>query len=464
MMNTLLSAIDDEQKVSKRHRRILWASGMGIFLDGYDLSIMAIVLILLKPQWHLGPTLLGLLGTAALVGALIGGLFGGIIADRYGRKTVYLIDIAAFFFAALLSGFAWDIMSLVILRFILGLGVGADYPLSSTYIAEFMPKNKRGSAMTWIFGLWMGGALLSSLVGLVLLHIGPEAWRWMLASGAIPAVLVLWLRRSLPESPRWYIYRGRLQEAAQVLRWLVPDVNEQERELLVQETAFSMQASRRVSWTMLFSKPYLRRTVYACVPWFMMDVMGYAMGIFLPFMLMHMGLKTPEQAIIGNSFFTASFVLGWIPLALLIDRVGRRRAQTWGFLGDAISLGLVGLFALSGEPPFAIVATGLIIWQIANSFGPGNTTWIIPTELYPTELRATGHGFATAFSRFGGVVSVFFLPTLQAELGNGGLLLVLAAAGLIGVLTTWWLGSEMAGQALPERVESASSPRGQRAA
>lgn len=453
-MNTLLNALDDDQQVTRRHRRILWASGLGIFLDGYDLSIMAIVLILLKPQWHLGPTMLGLLGTAALVGALIGGLFGGLIADRYGRKTVYLIDIAAFFIAALLSGFAWDITSLVILRFILGLGVGADYPLSSTYIAEFMPKNKRGAAMTWIFGLWMGGALVSSLVGLALLHAGPDAWRWMLASGALPALLVLWLRRNLPESPRWYIYRGRLQEATAVLRWLVPEASASDRERMVDETAHGMSASRNVSWMMLFKPPYLRRTIYACLPWFMMDVMGYALGIFLPFMLMHLGLKTPQQAIIGNSIFTASFVLGWIPLALLIDKIGRRRAQIWGFLGDCLSLALVGLFSLSGEPPFAIVAIGLLAWQIANSFGPGNTTWIIPTELYPTELRATGHGFATAFSRFGGVVSVFFLPTLQADLGNGGLLLILATAGLIGVITTWWLGTEMARQALPEAMET----------
>ncbi|WP_226830210.1 MFS transporter [Acidithiobacillus caldus] len=143
----------DEQSITRRHRRVLWASGLGIFLDGYDLSIMAIALIVLKDQWHPSSAALGLLGTAALVGALVGGLLGGPIADRFGRKTIYLIDIAAFFFAALLSGFAWDIASLVAFRFLLGLGVGADYPLSSTYMAEFMPKDRRGAVMTWIFGL-----------------------------------------------------------------------------------------------------------------------------------------------------------------------------------------------------------------------------------------------------------------------------------------------------------------------
>lgn len=154
----------DQQSITRKHRRILWASGLGIFLDGYDLSIMAVALILLKQQWHLTPSELGALGTAALVGALVGGLFGGPIADRWGRKTIYLIDIAAFFFAALLSGFAWDAVSLVVLRFFLGLGVGADYPLSSTYMAEFLPKKSRGAAMTWIFGLWMGAPWYPALL------------------------------------------------------------------------------------------------------------------------------------------------------------------------------------------------------------------------------------------------------------------------------------------------------------
>ncbi len=440
----------DQQSITRKHRRILWASGLGIFLDGYDLSIMAVALILLKQQWHLTPSELGALGTAALVGALVGGLFGGPIADRWGRKTIYLIDIAAFFFAALLSGFAWDAVSLIVLRFFLGLGVGADYPLSSTYMAEFLPKKSRGAAMTWIFGLWMGGALISSIVGLLLLQVGPDAWRWMLVSGAVPAVLVLWLRRNLPESPRWFLRRGRWQEADEVVSWLAPHLSTLERQAALGELAASMEGARQHNWFDLFGKTYRRRTLYAAIPWFLMDVMGYAMAIFLPIMLLHLGLHSHVQALIGNAVFTASFVIGWIPLALLIDRIGRRKAQIWGFLGDAIGLGLVGAFALTGQPPFAIVAIGLIFFQVANSFGPGNTTWIIPTELYPTELRASGHGFGTAFSRVGAAVSVFFLPIIQAHFGVGGLLLILAAAGLLGAILTQILGVEMAGESLPE--------------
>ncbi|WP_312263355.1 MFS transporter [Candidatus Igneacidithiobacillus taiwanensis] len=440
----------DQSGVTRKHRRILWASGLGIFLDGYDLSIMAVALILLKEQWHLTPAQLGGLGTAALVGALVGGLFGGPIADRWGRKTIYLIDIAAFFFAALFSGLAWDATSLIVLRFFLGLGVGADYPLSSTYMAEFLPKKSRGASMTWIFGLWMGGALVSSLVGLALLHTGPDAWRWMLISGSLPALLVLWLRRNLPESPRWFLRRGRWAEADEVVRWLAPQLSTVERQQALAELAASMEGARKHNWFDLFGKTYRRRTLYAAVPWFLMDVMGYAMAIFMPIMLLHLGLHTHEAALIGNTVFTASFVLGWVPLALLIDRIGRRQTQFWGFLGDALGLALVGVFALTGEPPFAVVAIGLILFQVSNSFGPGNTTWIIPSELYPTELRASGHGFSTAFSRVGAAVSVYFLPVIQAKFGMGVLMLTLASAGLLGAILTRVLGVEMACEPLPE--------------
>ncbi|MBU2780097.1 MFS transporter, partial [Acidithiobacillus caldus] len=148
-----------------------------------------------------------------------------------------------------------------------------------------------------------------------------------------------------------------------------------------------------------------------------------------------------------------AFVIGWIPLALLIDRIGRRRAQIIGFLGDALGLGLVGVLLVAlGEPPFWAVATGLLLFQISNSFGPGTTTWIIPTELYPTELRASGHGFATAVSRLGAATSVFLLPTIQATLGEAGLLFLLAGAGGVGVVTTLWLGNEMARESLPESL------------
>ncbi|HUZ91075.1 MAG TPA: MFS transporter, partial [Methylocella sp.] len=231
----------DEASIGKVHRRSAWAAGLGIFLDGYDISIIAIALILLKPQWHLGALQTGLLGGAAIAGAFAGSLLGGPLADRFGRKAIYLMDMATFLVAALASGFAWDITSLVVLRFVLGVGVGADYPLSATYLIEFLPRARRGRITVWVFALWIGGAAVSSAVGLTLLPLGEHAWRYMLASGAIPALGILWLRKNLPESPRWYLRRGRIKEAVAVLAQLVPSLTDKQRHDLIETEQLRQQ-------------------------------------------------------------------------------------------------------------------------------------------------------------------------------------------------------------------------------
>ncbi|MDE2091023.1 MAG: MFS transporter [Gammaproteobacteria bacterium] len=433
----------DEASIGRVHRRSAWAAGLGIFLDGYDISIIAIALILLKPQWHLGPLQTGLLGGAALAGAFAGSLMGGPLADRFGRKAIYLLDMATFLLAALASGFAWDITSLVALRFVLGVGVGADYPLSATYLIEFLPRARRGRITVWVFALWMGGAAVSSAVGLALLPLGEHAWRFMLASGAIPALGILWLRKKLPESPRWYLRRGRIKEAVAVLAQLVPSLGDKERHALINAEQ-QHQQTPLAGWLELFSRFYIRRTLFITLPWFLFDIMGYSFGIYAPLLLLGLGLHGNVQSVIGNTLLDVVAIIGTALLAVSIERVGRLRAQIWGFVGSVIGLLLVWVFALHGPPPLVVLVIGLLLWQVAISYGPANTCWIFPVELYPTELRASAHGLATAVSRVGALVAVFLLPLAQERLGEAWLMLVFAATGIAGALLSIWLGEETA--------------------
>ncbi len=433
----------DEASIGRVHRRSAWAAGLGIFLDGYDISIIAIALILLKPQWHLGPLQTGLLGGAALAGAFAGSLMGGPLADRFGRKAIYLLDMATFLLAALASGFAWDITSLVALRFVLGVGVGADYPLSATYLIEFLPRARRGRITVWVFALWMGGAAVSSAVGLALLPLGEHAWRFMLASGAIPALGILWLRKKLPESPRWYLRRGRIKEAVAVLAQLVPSLGDKERHALINAEQ-QHQQTPLAGWLELFSRFYIRRTLFITLPWFLFDIMGYSFGIYAPLLLLGLGLHGNVQSVIGNTLLDVVAIIGTALLAVSIERVGRLRAQIWGFVGSVIGLLLVWVFALHGPPPLVVLVIGLLLWQVAISYGPANTCWIFPVELYPTELRASAHGLATAVSRVGALVAVFLLPLAQERLGEAWLMLAFAATGIAGALLSIWLGEETA--------------------
>ncbi|MDE2235601.1 MAG: MFS transporter [Gammaproteobacteria bacterium] len=444
----------DEAVISKLHRRSAWAAGLGIFLDGYDISVIAIALILLKPQWHLDSLQTGLLGGAALVGAFIGSLLGGPLADRFGRKAIYLLDMATFLVAALGCGFAWNLASLAVLRFVLGLGIGADYPLSATYLIEFLPRMRRGRISVWVFALWMGGAAVSSLVGLMLLPLGEHAWRFMLASGAIPALGILWLRKNLPESPRWYLRRGRIREAVAVLAQLVPTLGEAERRALV-EAEQRHQQTPLAGWLSLFSSMYITRTLFITLPWFLFDIMGYGFGIYAPLLLLDLGLHGNVQSIIGNTLLDIVAVIGTALLALSIERVGRLRAQIWGFAGSVAGLLLVWAFALHGPPPLAILVAGLLLWQLAISYGPANTCWIFPVELYPTELRASAHGLATAVSRVGALLTVFLLPALQERIGVAWLMLVFAGTGLAGAMISIWWGRETAQQPLLQEHQSA---------
>jgi putative MFS transporter len=431
----------DRAPVGPLHRRAAWAAGLGIFLDGYDLSIIAVALILLKPHWQLTPFETGLLGAAALAGAFLGSLIGGSLADRYGRKAIYLLDIATFLIAALASGCAWNVASLVAIRFMLGIGVGADYPLSATYLVEFLPPAQRGRISIWVFALWMGGAAVSSAVGLALLPLGDYAWRIMLASGAVPAFAVLWLRKNLPESPRWYLRHGRSEEAVAVLAALDPTLTNHERDAFI-----ASESTREVrpigAWRTLFKPPYLRRTLFISLPWFLVDVMSYSFGIYAPLLLMELGLHGKVQSVIGNTVLDIVSLVGTALLAFSVDRIGRLKAQIWGFLGDGAGLLLIGLFALHGEPPLVILISGLLFWQIANSFGPGNTCWLFPAELYPTELRASAHGVATAVSRVAALTTVLLLPLVHGWLGNAGLMLLFTGVAILGAAVSAWLGEE----------------------
>ncbi len=452
-MKSLLERMDTAP-MSPLHRRLAWAAGLGIFLDGYDTIIVGAVLVLLARQWHLGPSQYRWVGTSALAGAFLGALIGGHVADRYGRKAIYLIDLITFFFAAVLCSAAWNIYALVAFRFVLGMGIGADYPISATYMAEFMPKNKRGSVITWTFGLWTAGAITAGLTAYSLLSWGPIAWRLMLLIGAVPALFVIWLRRNLPESPRWYLRHGQPEKAAAVLARVDPSITPEELTAIL-ATEQKKAIAPRTPWRVLFQKRYIRATLLVCIPWFIMDLVGYYLTIYTPLILGHLGFKTAHQQILGSAMLSVTFLAGYVPLALTVDRIGRIWPQIIGFVGSAGALVLVGVTALNvplhhvvehGQSQWvlhystlalAMVFLGMMLSQAFNAFGPGNTTYVLAAEVYPTDVRAAGHGFATAFSRLGAVASTFFLPVLGQAIGTPKLLLVLAAGSVLGGVTTW---------------------------
>jgi MFS transporter, putative metabolite transport protein len=442
-MSELLNTLD-RAKMTGLHRRLAWSAGLGIFLDGYDLVIIGAALVQIAPQWHLTPWQIGQIGSQALWGSLVGSLLAGHIADRWGRKAIYLLDLATFFVAALLCSLSCSFISLGVFRFILGIGIGADYPLSATYMAEFMPANRRGGVITWTFGLWPVGAIVAGLVGYLLLRVaGADAWRWMLALGALPALFVLYLRRNLPESPRWYLRHNDPKAAGEVLKRVVPELTQPEIDAMI-EAQRAVIVRPKVSPLALFHPRYLRSTLFVCVPWFLMDVAGYYIVVYKPQLLSHLGYKTHESQILWSAIINLAYPFGFIPLALLVDKIGRIWPQIIGFVGGALALVFV-VFAGDTHPEIAFF--GLLFNNFVLGFGPGSTTYILASEVYPTDVRATGHGFATAFSRSGAWLSTALCPSLAAWLGTSFLLWLLAGTYVAGAIATWIF-----------RVQTASKP------
>ncbi|MGC8561868.1 MAG: MFS transporter [Thermoplasmata archaeon] len=452
-----------EEVVKKQNRflrKVVSLSAAGVFLDGYDLFIISVALIYVESQnWlapkTLGAVQLGFLQSSALIGMFFGALFLGRYADRVGRRTLYIIDLIFFIFFGFLTSLATNINELIIFRFLLGIGIGADYPISSTYVAEFSPKQMRGKLVTRTFMFWGIGSLLAAVVGfsvgrfdfLNIFGMQIATWRIMLASGVIPAVVVLLLRRTMPESPRWLLTNNRGSEAKKVIEQI-----KEKYQIDYSKDLASVEPERRGRVSELFSSTYRKRTMFAWIPWFFMDIGVYGVGISIPLILEKVGfggttILDKVHAIIGTMILDIIVLVGFVVALLVIERLGRLRLQEIGFLGMAVA---ALLFALTFGHGIYIMILVLAAYQFFENVGPNLTTWIVPTEIFPTRLRATAQGTASAFSRLGAVFGTLMFPIFELYYGWNNLFLLVFAFMLVGALFTWMLGTEAKGLSLEE--------------
>jgi len=404
---------------------------------------------------------------------MIGAATLGVVTDKIGRKAMYMIDLCIFVVFSAFCVFAWNVWSLIAFRFLLGVGVGADYPISSSYIAEFMPSRVRGKMLAGAFSFQALGSVGGALTGLLVLSMAPDisSWRLMLGAGIIPAVLVMFLRHNAPESPRWLMSQGRMKEAGDVIFALT---GRQVCAVRPDDVVDKASAKPQRSWRLLLSPQYLRRTLLALVPWFLLDIALYAVGTFTPSViarlsnekslhattfahnLIHQDIVATEGAIFLDLFL----VIGFVCSIFLVEKVGRMRLQMFGFTGMT-----VGLLILSwagalphGDQSFIFVFLGFAIFNLLVNMGPNATTYLVAAELFPTDLRATAHGLAAAAGKVGAVIGIFFLPVSIATFGLSSTMAVVAGVGFLGFLVTWMFGIETAGASLEQLSAEPANP------
>lgn len=430
----------DKVNVSKFHYKMLLLSAAGVFLDGYDLFIISVVLLFIKPIWinTLPPAeraiVTGAIAASALIGMFVGAFTLGHYTDKIGRKTMYVIDLIFFVVFAGLSAVSQNVYQLIIFRFLLGIGIGADYPISSTYISEFAPAEKRGRMISSTFTFWGIGALTAAIVGYFIAlwnPLGNDSWRIMLLSGVIPAFIVILLRTTMPESPRWLLSQAKTDRALKIIKMLNPKINLENIDLNVKREKSSIRD--------LISPVYIRRTLFAWIPWFFMDIAVYGIGMYTPTILQALGFKDPIQSIIGTAILDTFGIIGFILAIIFIDRVGRLRLQILGFLGMGLSLLLLGL---TNGSSILLLLVLFAIFQISENAGPNTTTWVVATELFPTRLRGTAQGSSAAISRVGAITGVFILPLITQIYGEYAAITVVSLAAFAGLIATLILGEE----------------------
>jgi MFS family permease len=419
----------DEQKFKFFHWRTTLTTGLGVFCDGYDLSSVGLVLPLVLAsfgQSSLTSLESAMLAASALVGAAIGAILFGVLGQS-GRKRFYGLDVLILGITAFAQAFAPDLDWLIAIRFLLGIGVGADYVLSPVIMAEHANRADRGMALGLGFGtMWPVGALAAGLLNLLLQRIGlsPDLqWRIVLAAGAIPAFSVLYLRRRMPETAR-YLARlaGDSEHAARVIQEIA-------------HTNAAVPEADRRSFREVFAR-HAGPIFAAALLWMVYDLVVYAGILFGPSLIAgSLGLAPVTFQLLLEIVFV-------IPASVLLsifvsDRFGRKPLQAWGFFFCALAVGVFGLIQdrLLAAPYLAFAVYGL--FNMAQT-GPGlvSGAGILGVELAPTRIRAVAQAITVAAGRVGAAISGFAFPLLFASIGQAGAYFVIAGLAVLGALLT----------------------------
>ena len=430
----------DSPKTKRFQRKVTLLSAGGTFLDGFDLTVIAVALPMIANEWDVGAWEKSLITSSAIIGSFIGAAVLGNLTDRFGRKAMYVIDLLAFVIFAALTAFSQDVWQLIIFRFLLGIGIGADYPISATIVSEFASKKGRGKLSTSLGAMWFVGAVAAYLVGLAVLPLGDFAWRALLLVGAAFALIVFIFRVQLPESPRWLLAHGRAEDAKNVVE-KVTGVRPTATEIAGDDRPKPGESSK------LFVGIQRRRTLFVCGFWFCYATAYYGISMYTPTSLEPFTSGSHVSVIIGSGVIALLGLVGSVIGMNLVDSWGRRPLIITSFAG--LTAALIVLAAVVG-PSFGFLVVLFSIAVLFANSGGGILNFVYPTELFPTSLRATGSGLATSVSRIGSILGVLAFPNLVAAWGNNAALWVFAAVGAAGLLICVFMAPETKNRSLEE--------------
>lgn len=440
----------DRLPFTRKHFKVLTGSGVGWALDAMDVGIISFIMAALIQQWGLSTTEVSWLASIGFVGMSIGASLGGLLADRFGRRHIFAITLVIYGVATGASALVGGLALLLVLRFFVGLGLGAELPVASTYVGEFAPTRIRGRIIVILEAFWAVGWTAAALIGYFIIPTSDNGWRWAFALGAVPAVYAIIVRLHLPESARWLATRGRVDEADRVVAEFeaaaglapLPAADATHSDTAEVTTAVvGRTASARLA--ALWSPEFRVRTGSLWLVWLCVNFAYYGAFIWIPSILYANGFD-----LVKSFGFTLIITLAQLPgygvAAWLIEVWGRRLTLSVFLAGSAASAFAFGNVSTAG----AIIAFGCSLSFF--NLGAWGALYAVTPEIYPTSLRGTGAGWAAGVGRIASIVAPLMVPVLLAA---GGSVLTFAVFGTffaVACAAAWGL-KDLKGVALDDR-------------
>ena len=435
----------DRLPFTRMHLRVLTGSGLGWALDAMDVGLISFVIAALAVQWELQPFETAWIASIGFVGMAIGASVGGLLADRFGRRSVFALTLLVYGIATGASALVGGLVALLVLRFFVGLGLGAELPVASTYVSEFAPARIRGRLIVILEAFWAVGWTAAALIGYFVIPTSDDGWRWAFALGAIPAAYALFVRWGLPESARWLERRGRHEEAGAVVRTFEESAGDAASAVAVTAADTPPAASSTIAsrLAVLWSREFRVRTACLWLVWFCVNFSYYGAFIWIPSILVSQGYD-----LVRSFGFTLIITLAQLPgyatAAWLIEVWGRRLTLSVFLVGSALS---AVVFGTAGSE-VGVIAAGMALSFF--NLGAWGALYAVTPEMYPTSLRATGSGWAAGAGRIASIIAPLMVPVLLALGGAPTLFVVFAVFFVVAAVAVWGL-VDRRGMALDDR-------------
>ncbi len=451
--------------MTKMQWRIWGLAAAGKFFEGFVVFMTGVALPLIVREFHIGAAEKGIVSAASLFGILLGAILLGGLSDYFGRKLMFIAEMIIFCAFLALLILCTNFLSLAICLFGLGMALGCDYPTAHMIISENIPSTSRGKLVLGAFGFQALGALGGTGVGCLCLVLVPEldAWRWMFATALVPAIIVTLGRFFIPESANWLAVRGAHDKAEHAVRRLLHREPQYPQNIVLHRKPAAAKAedsgAGNPSFMSLFNNRNRRATIFASVPWFIQDLGTYGIGIFTPTILAaalgggsdHIRslsdmISDDILAAKGAAMINVLLIVGIFCAVMLADITGRIKLQILGFIGCAAGL-LIASFSIDFTGPASIdlIFAGFMLFSFMTNLGPNAQTYLLAGEVFPTEVRGMGAGFAAAFAKIGAVATAFLFPILLAGIGTRALLYGLVITSILGAVVTWMYRIETTG-------------------